>query len=295
MEKQKILAVDDDPFIRALLAEIMAKLGHECDVAEDGLAALDKLAAGSYTIVITDIKMPRLDGVELTKRIKEKYNNTDIIVITAYNADYKYTDVIRAGASDFISKPFNVDELEAKLSRIIRERTLRHELETLSIRDELTNIYNRRHFNVKLEEESYRAYRQGYNLFLILMDIDDFKNFNDQKGHQEGDILLHKLGKVILSSVRENVDWGFRYGGDEFAVIVTQATEDQAEKIAERIKTKYNAEHLEPTSLSIGLAKLIYSPSLTPQENMDILIRAADKALYSAKSAGGNQITLAEV
>lgn len=294
MEKQKILAIDDDPFIRTLVAEIMAKLGHECDVAEDGLAALDKLAASSYTIVITDIKMPRLDGVELTKRIKEKYNNTDIIVITAYNADYKCTDVIRAGASDFISKPFNVDELEAKINRIIRERTLRHELETLSIRDELTNIYNRRHFNVKLEDESYRAYRQGYNLFLILMDIDDFKNFNDQKGHQEGDILLHKLGKVILSSVRENVDWGFRYGGDEFAVIVTQATEDQAKKIAERIQTKYNAEHLEPTSLSIGLANLIYNPRLTPQENINILIRAADKALYSAKSAGGDQITLAE-
>ncbi len=294
MEKQKILAVDDDPFIRALLAEIMVKLGHECDVAEDGLAALDKLAAGSYTIVITDIKMPRLDGFELTKRIKEKYSDTDIIVITAYSADYKYTDVIRAGASDFISKPFNVDELEAKFNRVIRERTLRHELEALSIRDELTNIYNRRHFNVKLEEEFYRAYRQGYNLFIILMDIDDFKNFNDQKGHQEGDILLHKLGKIILSSVRENVDWGFRYGGDEFAVIVTQATEDQAKKIAKRIHTKYNAEHLEPTSLSIGLANLIYNPGLTPQENINILIRAADKALYSAKSAGGDQIALAE-
>ncbi len=294
MEKQKILAVDDDPFIRDLLADIVTRLGYECDVAEDGLAALDKLSSGSYTIVITDAKMPRLDGIQLTKQIREGYEHTDIIVITGYNAEYKYTDMIKAGACDFIAKPLNLDELEAKLNRIIRERNLRHELETLSTRDALTNIYNRRHFNIMIQKESYRAYRQGYKLFLILIDVDRFKDFNDQKGHQQGDLLLCKLSEAIRSSVRENVDWGFRYGGDEFAVIVTQATTSQAKKIANRIRTKYNSEHHEPTSLSIGLAELTYDPNLAPEENMDILIRAADRALYGAKKAGGNQILIAE-
>lgn len=293
MEKQKILAVDDDPFILGLLADIMSLLGYQCDVAEDSSSALDKLAASRYTIVITDIKMPGMDGLELTRKIKQNHQDIDILVITAYDADYKYTDVIRAGASDFISKPFSADEVEAKLDRIVRERNLRYELEALSIRDGLTDIYNRRHFNITLEKEAYRAYRQGYDLFLILMDIDNFKTFNDQRGHQEGDVVLCRLGQVIQSSVRENVDWGFRYGGDEFALIVTQATLDQAKKIADRARTKYNAQNLEPTSLSIGLAQLVYRPDLTPEQNVNLLIQSVDKALYSAKSAGGDQVVLA--
>ncbi len=289
-EKQRILAVDDDPFIRDLLAEVMTKLGYENDVAEDGLAALDKLAHNDYTIVITDVRMPRLNGFDLTKRVRQQSPDTDVIVITAYNADYKYTDVINAGASDFISKPFNINELEAKLSRVIRERHLRQELEKLSTRDGLTNIYNRRHFNSKIEEESYRAHRQGYNLFVILIDVDKFKKYNDTNGHREGDRLLRNLAGLIQSSVRENVDWGFRYGGDEFAVIVSQATEDQAEMIAHRIRSNYNAQHLEPTSLSIGLAKLAYDSSLTSDENTDALVGMADKVLYAAKKAGGNRV-----
>lgn len=293
-EKQRILAVDDDPFIRNLLAEIMASWGYEHDIAEDGLAALDKLEENSYSIVITDVRMPGLNGIDLTKKIKEKSLDIDVIVITAYNADYKYTDVISAGACDFISKPFNINELEAKLHRIIRERELRHELERLSKHDGLTNIYNRRYFNTKLEEESYRAYRQGYDLFLILMDVDRFKEYNDTKGHTQGDTLLRKLAGIILSSVRENVDWGFRYGGDEFAVIVTQAAKEQANKIANRILTKYNTACLQPTSLSIGLAKLHYDPNLTIEENMGALVGRADEALYRAKNAGGNQVSATE-
>lgn len=295
MEKQRILAVDDDPFIRDLLAEVMTKLGYEYDVAEDGLVALDKIATSSYTIVITDVRMPRLNGIDLTRKIREQSNDTDIIVITAYNADYKYTDVIGAGASDFISKPFNINELEAKLNRVIRERVLRHELERLSTRDGLTNIYNRRFFNTKLEQESYRAYRQGYKLFLILMDVDKFKTYNDVNGHREGDHLLRDLAGLIMASIRENVDWGFRYGGDEFAVIITQAAKDQAERIAERIRSNYNALCLGPTSLSIGISELSYDPNLTVEENLDILIGAADEALYSAKKTGGNAVRLAEL
>lgn len=292
MEKPKILIVDNDSAIRGLLSDIMNNLGYEYDAAEDGLVALHKLAANSYPIVITDIKMPHLDGIELTRKIKESYD-ADVMVITGHHAEYEYIDVIRAGASDFLSKPFDINELEAKLHRIIRERNLRRELERLSIRDELTNLYNRRHFNITLEKEASRAYRQGYSLFLILIDVDDFKKFNDQKGHQQGDILLCKLGKVILSSVRQNVDWGFRYGGDEFAAIITQATEDQASKIANRIRIKYNSENPELTTLSIGLAKLAYNPNRTLQKNMDTLVHTADKALYSAKNAGGDQIVFA--
>lgn len=294
IEKQRILAVDDDPFIRNLLSEIMSRLGYEHDLAGDGMEALALLKNNFYSIVITDARMPRLNGIDLTRRIKKDALDTDVIVITAYNADYKYTDVISAGASDFISKPFNINELEAKLNRLIRERALRHELERLSNRDGLTNIFNRRYFNAKIEEESHRAYRQGYNLYLILIDVDRFKEYNDANGHCLGDNLLRHLAHVISTSIRENVDWAFRYGGDEFAAIVAQATKDQAEKIANRIRLNYNSAHLNPTSLSIGVARLEYEKTLTLEENINRLIGKADESLYISKNAGGDRISISK-
>ena len=119
---KSVLCVDDDPGIRDLLKEIIARLGHSTITAVDGIDALGKLADGHFDIVITDINMPRMDGLELIKRIKTDFDDVDVIVITAFEMTYKYTDIIALGASDFISKPFNVNELEAKLNRILRER-----------------------------------------------------------------------------------------------------------------------------------------------------------------------------
>ncbi|MGB7032642.1 MAG: response regulator, partial [Syntrophobacteria bacterium] len=139
---KSVLCVDDDPGIRDLLKEIITRLGHSIITAVDGIDALEKLAADHFDIVITDINMPRMDGIELIKRIKTDFNDVDVIAITAYEMTYKYTDIIALGASDFISKPFNVNELEAKLNRILRERRLRIGLRRLSTRDGLTGLYN---------------------------------------------------------------------------------------------------------------------------------------------------------
>jgi CheY-like chemotaxis protein len=129
---KSVLCVDDDPGIRDLLKEFISSLGHRVITAVDGIDALEKLADGHFDIVVTDINMPRMDGIELIKRIKTEFDDVDIIVITAYAMTYKYTDIIALGASDFISKPFNIDELEAKLNRILRERRLRAELQPVS-------------------------------------------------------------------------------------------------------------------------------------------------------------------
>ncbi len=133
---------------------------------------------------------------------------------------YKYTDVIAAGAADFITKPFTLNELEAKLNRLIRERCLRQELELLAVRDPLTGLYNRRFFRKWSGEEVVRALRYDHPLFLFFFDIDHFKAYNDQNGHQAGDVLLIQLAEVLKSSIREDVDTAFRYGGDEFTVLL---------------------------------------------------------------------------
>ena len=286
---KSVLCVDDDPGIRELLHEIITRLGHRMITAVDGIDALEKLADDHFDIVITDINMPRMDGIELIKRIKTEFDDVDVIAITAYEMTYKYTDIIALGASDFISKPFNVNELEAKLNRILRERRLRVGLRRLSTRDGLTGLYNRRYFDENLKHEASRAFRQNYSLYLLFIDLDGFKAYNDKYGHQQGDKLLRELAEVILDNIRKDVDSACRYGGDEFAIILPHAKRQQALMVAERLLDSFNKRNVSSTGLSIGLAKLEGSGE-TLKENLESLIRKGDQAAYRAKINGGNQV-----
>ena len=196
-EQQRLLLVDDEAAILNLLGSYFKQKGINYRTARDGIEALERMEEAPVTIVITDLLMPRMDGMKLIRKIKERWPDTDIITITGYKKNFSYTDVISAGASDFISKPFNFDELEAKLNRIIRERTLRAQLQRLSTRDPLTELYNRRYFDSKIKEETERAVRQGYPIYLMIIDLDNFKQVNDEYGHQTGDYLLTALADVL--------------------------------------------------------------------------------------------------
>ena len=292
--RQSALCVDDDRELRELLHELIGQMGHTSETAVDGVNALEKMEKKHFDIVITDINMPRLDGIGLIKRIAADFSDTDVIAITGYQTEYKYTDIIALGASDFISKPINIDEFEAKIKRIVRERNMRSELRRLSTCDALTGLYNRRHLDDNLQNEAIRASRQHYDLYLLLIDIDNFKVYNDKYGHQQGDRLLQELARIILRSIRENVDSGYRYGGDEFAATILHTNPQQALMVAERLRTEYNARNLLPTSLSIGIAKLKNSHG-TLEEDLDDLIRKADQALYLAKNNGGDQNVILDI
>lgn len=289
-----MLSVDDDGELRELLHELICQMGHASVTAADGIDALEKMEEKQFDIVITDINMPRLNGVGLIKRITSDFSDTDVIAITGYQTEYNYTDIIALGASDFISKPINIDEFEAKIKRIVRERNMRFELRRLSTCDALTGLYNRRRLDDNLQNEAIRASRQHYDLYLLLIDIDNFKVYNDKHGHQQGDRILQELARIILRSIRENVDSGYRYGGDEFAATILHANPQQALMVAERLRTEYNERNLVPTSLSIGIAKLKNSHG-TLEEDLDDLIRKADQALYLAKNNGGDQNVMLDI
>ena len=171
--KEKILIVDDDPYLRETLVKLLQKIGFPSNSVSSGLEALNELGNNSYTIVLTDMKMPGMDGLDLIKRIQEEFD-ISTIAMTGYVEGYTYVDVINAGASDFIKKPFGIEELEAKIRRIITERNLRKELNRLSITDSLTELYNQRHFYDRLNDEVTRASRQRHTLSLILFDINNF-------------------------------------------------------------------------------------------------------------------------
>jgi diguanylate cyclase (GGDEF)-like protein len=289
-----VLSVDDDRDLRDLLHELISDMGLTSATAVDGMDALAKMEEEQFDIVVTDINMPRLNGIGLIKRIAADYIDTDVIAITGFQTEYNYTDIIALGASDFISKPININEFEAKIKRIVRERNMRSELRRLSTCDALTGLYNRRYLDENLRNEAIRASRQHYDLYLLLIDIDNFKIYNDKYGHQQGDRLLKELAEIISRNIRNNVDSGYRYGGDEFAVTVLHANPQQAIMVAERFCKEYNEKNLIPTSLSIGIAKMKNS-SKNLEQDLDNMIREADQALYLAKNNGGNQKVMLEL
>ena len=290
--RMKVLLVDDDPAILEILADMMAIFGHDYVTAMNGAEAIEKLKHDFFDLVLTDMMMPNMDGMELLKHVNAKYPNIKVMVVTGYDRAFTYTDVIRAGASDFISKPFNTDELEAKINRIVREIELLHQLELLSISDGLTGLYNRRHFDTKIFEEARRAHRQGHDLFLALMDVDNLKEMNDKYGHPAGDKLLTSVGDIIKHCIRENVDWPFRYGGDEFCIILSQVSREQAIRTSERFIESFNEKKLPLTGLSIGLAQFIRTRDGKWTEDIADLIKRSDAALYEAKHTGRNRVVV---
>jgi len=280
----KVLIVDDEQHVLSTLDELLRGMGYECHSVADGEETLEHLRTNACDIAVIDIRMPGMDGMDLLRQIKDGWENLDVIMMTAFDADYSYLDVIEGGATDFIIKPFHTDELRAKMARIERERRLRTELLQLSIRDVLTGLFNRRHLYHRLKEETARTLRQGHDLSLIILDVDNFKHYNDNNGHLEGDSVLALLGEIIMSSVREDVDSAYRYGGDEFALLLIETGAAQAARIAERVRSTFESRQVDSCTLSLGITQL------SAGGDVESLLRTADEAMYRAKRAGGNQI-----
>ncbi len=289
--KPRFLLADDEADVRFLLREYLTTLGLAAEEASDGQEALRIFEKkGPFEILVTDLVMPGLDGLSLIRRIKEKEPETMILAMTGYARDYGYVDVVAAGADDLIQKPFSLEEFEARLARLLREWKLKEELRALSIRDALTDIFNRRYFEERLIEETHRALRQGYPLCLFMIDVDHFKLYNDTRGHQDGDVLLKTLAEILCGCTREKVDQPFRYGGDEFVVLLPHTDIEGARKVAERILNSFRKAGFSPTTLSIGIAKLI--PREDVRRSADDLVRRADEAMYRAKRSGGDRVEI---
>ncbi|MDQ1334092.1 MAG: hypothetical protein QG552_1042 [Thermodesulfobacteriota bacterium] len=273
---ESILVVDDEEFVREPIVAMLERLGFKAEAAGSGEEALERLGNAGATFLLTDIRMPgRVDGLELIRETKRQYPNVFAIAMTGHSKEFNYVEVINAGATDFVNKPFGIEELEAKIKRAMIERNTRKELNRLSITDALTGLYNQRHFYARLKEEMARSKRQKHNLALVLFDLDGFKEYNDHFGHLAGDKLLQRVGEVISSRVRQDVDSGYRYGGDEFAVILIDADAAVAEMMSARIR-----EGIEKTcGLTASAGYAIFSEGLTADE----LVAEADKRLYACK------------
>jgi diguanylate cyclase (GGDEF)-like protein len=281
-DKELILVVDDDSSVRGPFVEMLHHMGFRADAAVSGPEALRALQLKPYTFLLTDISMPEMDGLELIRTAVQEHPGVTAIAMTGYSKEYKYMDVVHAGAKDFINKPFGVEELEAKLRRAIIERNTREELGRLSITDSLTGLYNQRQFYKRLEQEITRADRQKNKLALIMLDLDDFKSYNDTHGHLAGDKLLKNVGNIINSNIRQGVDSGYRYGGDEFAIILIDADTEISERIADRISQAIQQE----CGLGASIGCIDFQPGMTVEDFVD----KTDQLLYSAKEQRKNNL-----
>lgn len=295
----QILVVDDDEAVRDTMNEVIMMAGYKSSTVDSAEAALDFLKKKAVQVVIADIMLPGLDGLELTDRIKEKYD-TDIIVMTGYSGDYSYEEAISKGASDFIFKPVRFEELLLRLKRVLRERQLGKErsqmmeaLQKLAITDGLTKLYNSRHFYTQLEMEVDRSRRYYHPLALLLLDIDHFKIYNDTYGHLEGDKVLVRLGEIINSCLR-TMDSAYRYGGEEFTVILPETSGNEASAVAQRIRLAVESEKFiaeigkrKATRITISAGVAEYCQ----KEDLPTFIKRADKAMYASKQKGRNRVS----
>ncbi|NQT56397.1 MAG: diguanylate cyclase [Desulfobacteraceae bacterium] len=275
-----ILVVDDEESTREIVTLMLRNIGFKVHSVGSGNDALDELRKKPYTCLLTDIRMDGMDGLELIRQSRNDHPDVCAIAMTGYLMEYKYVDVVNAGATDFINKPFNIEELEAKVKRVIIERNTRQKLSLLSITDSLTGVYNQRYFYTRLKGENRRAERQKHKLALIMFDIDDFKSYNDEKGHLAGDDILRKVGTIIKESIRQDVDSGYRYGGDEFAIILIDAERDIVLEIGTRIEKTIK----DICNLTVSMGFSNFSKGMTLEE----FINKADKELYKGKKLKNN-------
>jgi len=290
--KAKILIVDDVPDTVDIVEKLFKSEGHEVFTASTGEEGVRKAAQIMPDIILLDVNLPGIDGNTALRKIKKENQDQSVVMLTAYATVDNAIQALKDGASDFVKKPFDMDHLVhivnrcIEKTRILRDKELlEEEVRRLSITDDLTGLYNHRHFYKKLEAEMVRAQRQNLPLSLLMFDLDNFKRYNDTHGHIEGDRVLEKIGKIVSQCIRQKVDSGYRYGGDEFAVILIGVKADRASEIAERIRTLVENAKLGDITISIGLAEY------NSDGNIEQFVKSADEAMYVAKGQGGNQIS----
>jgi diguanylate cyclase (GGDEF)-like protein/PAS domain S-box-containing protein len=432
--KARILVLDDESSILELLGQHLSEEGYHCSLFTSAVEALEALKSSDFDLLVTDLKMPEMHGIDVVLQAKGQDEELAVIVVTALLEVTNAIEAMRAGADDYLLKPFNLSEIslavEKSLERrrliienrryqteletrvaeatadleqtnqelrgtkeylesllhstvdailtvdedfgvtfandgarhmfgysrealegmpvasllnggieelqhvyrmidpekplqnyetevkhqsglvipvnmtlsqvrspvsgqvstlaickdITQQKLLENELKEMSIKDSLTSLYNQRYFYDRLEAEIERANRQGHPLSLLLFDVDQFKSYNDCHGHLEGDRVLRTVGEVVVECTREHVDVGFRYGGDEFTVILPEADEQQAYVIGERVRQSFESKRFDRLTLSVGLME--YRKGTTVRT----FIRYADAMMYDAKRSGGNRL-----
>lgn len=302
-----ILIIDDSEVIRSRIINNLEpfNLFSRYYEAEDGLEGFKKLLTSQVDLVLCDLEMPRIDGFKFLAMMKARPEFQDVPVLILTGMDDRELKVkgLGQGASDYITKPFDPEELVARVKVHLKIKHLQDDLKRsnellleLSNTDHLTGLFNRRYLMESLDKELQRAVRKQGCLSLILLDIDYFKSVNDTFGHVQGDVVLQKVSQQLQKELR-GYDIAARYGGEEFIAVLPDASLKEAVFVAERIRgaieqLKFvgDISHLRLTA-SLGVAEF-EAPDCN--NGVDAFIKQADDALYRAKANGRNRVEFAE-
>lgn len=298
------LIVDPDEEICQTLVDSFQEVKYFTDVAQTGKTAIDKAKEFFYNIAVVEISLTDMKGLDFFRVLKEIHPDTAVIFITDNPSLENSVDALNAGASAYLVKPIQKEKLmhhiAVALERqrsiietrelLFAERRKREFYQYLSIRDGLTDLYNHRHFHELFNQEMAPALRYGYPLSLLMVDIDNFKKFNDLYGHPAGDNVLLQIAKVMRQNCRQ-LDHVCRYGGEEFAIITPETNGKNAIHLAKRLLNRvrelkiqvYDSTIEEALTISVGLASF---PA--DGQTKEDLIRIADQNLLQAKKKGKN-------
>ncbi|SMF04621.1 response regulator receiver modulated diguanylate cyclase [Alteromonadaceae bacterium Bs31] len=301
----KILVVEDSPTLRHATSTYIRNAGHEPVVAKCGEEALQLVDKSPVDMIIMDVEMPGLDGFETTRLIREWLGEhwIPIIFVTGHSDDASLNEGIEAGGDDYLIKPVSSVILTAKILAMERLVTMRdqltqmnEELRLLSQTDSLTGLYNRRTFDTKAHELWKQATRSQEPTAILLLDVDYFKLYNDEYGHQAGDECLRLISTALGRCLNRPGDILARYGGEEFIAILPNTPESGAQHVAEHIRKTIEALHIrhraskvsDRITVSIGVSVA----NFTTGTNLSRQISLADKGLYKSKEANRNCVTL---
>jgi two-component system cell cycle response regulator len=300
-----VLVVDDDQLVLAHLRTVVEADGYQVLTALGGAEALEKLDRFPISIVVTDLNMPAMDGLDLCRRIRARPSQAYIyIFLLTVRGDEK--DVLagfEAGADDYLSKRSSAALFSARLRTAKRvlalEYSLRDALDKkrqLVMSDPLTGVYNLRYLIKHVSRELKRSERFGGSLSLLLLDIDRFKDINDKCGHAVGDFVLKKLTRLITQCLRRETEWCARLGGDEFAVVLEGSKISEARTCAEKLRQATELMYVDTplgplhVILSIGVTSFEGNAKRDP-ETVQSLLERADANLYTSKAGGRNRVS----
>jgi diguanylate cyclase (GGDEF)-like protein len=299
-----ILLAEDDPISRQLFEKTLAREGFQVTTVENGRKALELFRKQFFPIVLTDWQMPEMEGPDLCQAIRKENPSryVYIVILTSKGSKDDIISGLGAGADDYLTKPAHHAELVARIKTGIRilelEKSLKDavdEIHLMSITDPLTGIYNRGYINQRLPQEINRSIRYNHELSLLMCDIDHFKTVNDTYGHMSGDIVLKGFTKSLTGSIRQQVDWAGRYGGEEFLVVLPETGLEGAMVLAERIRQTVETTPIQTSGNAIQITASFgvtsfsatgWKQSISPE----LILQAVDSLLYEAKDEGRNRI-----
>ena len=295
-----ILVADDSMVVRAVLRRQLETDGHTVVEAVNGAEAIDACREYRPDVILLDVEMPVLDGHATLERLKADPELKDIPVVFL-TGRVDTADVVTGlhlGAHDYLRKPFEANELMARVSAALRTKWLQDELRTrnaeldrVSRIDMLTNIYNRRHLDEHLRSVISAARRHDRTIGVLIVDIDHFKNVNDEHGHLAGDAVLREVASRLAQAMRTEDALG-RWGGEEFLAVLTDTPPEGVRVMAERLRQVIAAA---PFTLDDGsqIRVTVSVGHASGTEDAEVLVHRADDALYVAKAEGRNRVAAA--